>query len=389
MNALLLVTVLAQLTPGTVKLLSKNGTSVDPGTGDAYVQISPAEPAKFLIVGPGRLQADMRVNIAAGQTQGPVSVEVLLAGKSLQRFRVDPKPGTVGWKDRTDVMPSMPVGFYMEIDPGPHAYEVRVSGAAKGAGLFLVSSTKARRPLAGNAPVIPAKPPAPAVAPTAAPTPAAGRTAVAAGPTPKPTPAQGGTSLDQISTAGGTRADSRMERLSYEVAFKTGLMVPQDDAFGPAIASAAEVRWNLGDARAFGLGLEVGALQLGGKDANDPRRADPRAAVNVALVPVAVHATWWVPMDGRLRPYLAAGPGFVYAQSTVDERNRTLTESTIAPLGEALLGVQLDLAPGDLREGRQKLFLEAKGTYFLLDFDSHEHEAFSAAGVLLGIEMKF
>lgn len=388
MNALLLVTVLAQLNPGTVKLLSKNGSAVDPGTGDSYVQVSPTEPAKFLIVGPGKLQADMRVNIAAGQTQGPVSVEVLLAGKTLQRFRIQPKPGATAWKDRTDVMPSMPVGFYMEVDPGPHAYEVRVSGAPKGAGLFLVAAGKARRPLAANAPVIPARPPA-AIA-TPAPTPSTGPTAIAAaGPTPRAPPEQRGTSLDQIDTSRGVKVDSRVERLSYEVAFKAGVMIPQDDAFGAAIASAAEVRWNVGNARHFGIGLEVGAIQMAGNDADDPRRADPRAAVNLAMMPVAMHATWWAPLDGRLRPYLAAGPGFVYAQSAVEERNRTITESTVAPIGEALIGLQFDMAPGELREGRQKIFVEAKGTYFALDFEGHDHEAFSAASVLLGVEWKF
>ena len=53
------------LAPGTVKVLSKNSTLVDAGTGDGYVQINATEPGKFLVVGPGTLQADFRMNLAA------------------------------------------------------------------------------------------------------------------------------------------------------------------------------------------------------------------------------------------------------------------------------------------------------------------------------------
>src|SRR5687768_3893614 len=150
------------LTPGTVKLLSKSAPLVEAETAETFVSLSPTEPAKFLIVGPAKLQADFRVSLPPGQPQGePVLIDVYAVGKLLRRFKVTPKAGTTSWKDKTDAKPSSPVGFFMQIDPGPHAYEVRVTGAPIGAAIALVQDSKAKRALAANAPVVPPKPPAP------------------------------------------------------------------------------------------------------------------------------------------------------------------------------------------------------------------------------------
>lgn len=386
----------AQLTPGTVKLLSRNGTAVDATTGDAYIQISPTSPAKFLIVGPAKLQADVRVNLAPGQKTAPaITIDVLGAGKPLSRFRVVPRASAApgGWKDRTDLAPSQPVGFYMEVDPGPHAYEIRIQGAEKGAGLFLVPDAKARRPLAANAPTVPPKPPTPK--PAATPAPAGTGTAVAAN-TSNPAgsgnaggASTGGRSLDQLDTSGGRRVDEALARLSYEVAAKAGMLMPGEKGFALAPATGAEVRWAFGRSKSLGIGLEVTAMHFGGIAGSDPRRATPEYALNLSMVPVIAQVTWWVPGESRLRPYVAAGAGVAYTQSVVEERNRTMAETGISPGGQAMLGVQIDLAPSEFREGGQKVFLEAKSSYFALDFAAHEHDAWSATGVMAGVQLKF
>ncbi len=368
------------LTPGTVKLLSKNPILTEAETADAFVSLSPTQPAKFLITGPVRLQADFRVSLPPGQAQGePVLIDVFAAGKPLRRFKIMPKAGTNSWKETAASKPSAPVGFYIEVDPGPHAYEVRVTGAPNGAALFLVPDAKARRPLAANAPVVPPKPPAPAA------TPAAAQTQIAKA-TPAPTPRA--KSLDDI-TATGRPADTPMERLSYDVGFKGGIVMPFDTTFAPTMAAGAEVRWSLGEARLFGLGLEVMRMQVGGVDGDDPRRADAPFALNVALTPVIAHATFWIPSEGRLRPYLAAGGGFVYAESLYEERNQSVAESTVGPAAQALAGLQIDLSPTDLREGRQKIFLEVKGTWLQAPVEAHDYAEWGSLGIVAGVDLKF
>ena len=54
----------AQMAPGTVKLLSKNAVLVDTITGDAFFELKDDASAKFLVIGPDVLQADLRVNLA-------------------------------------------------------------------------------------------------------------------------------------------------------------------------------------------------------------------------------------------------------------------------------------------------------------------------------------
>ena len=221
----------------------------------------------------------------------------------------------------------------------------------------------------------------------ALPTPAPGGTNVArATPIPVATPAR---SIDQIDTRGGRKADAPMERLSYEVAIKGGYSIPGDKAFAGAPSTGAEVRWSLGNGRTFAIGVEASAMGFGGTVPEDPNRASSPAAINVTLTPVMLHATYWLPFDGRVRPYLAAGPGFVYAQSSYQEYARSIDETKVGPAAEGLLGMQFDLSPSPFREGKQKLFVEVKSSYMVLDFAAHEYDTWAATSVLLGAEIKF
>ena len=372
------------LAPGTIKLLGKNAMLVDAASGDGYVQITATEPGKFLIVGPVTLQADFKVSLGATEAAGPAAaLDILVGGKQLTRFAVTPRAGTDGWKGRTDVKPAASVGFLMEVDPGPHAYEFKVSGADKGAGLFLVAKQKAKKALAANAPVVPAKPAA-AAAPGATPRP----TGEVARATPAPTPAPVGKSIDTLA-ATGRRADERIDRYPHQVSLLGGFQLPGDPVFSAGGFTIAEARWAVGEGRTWMVGLEAGAMHYGGLSAIDPRRALPQFAVNVDMTPVIVHGAWFAPIDGVARPYLAAGPGFVYGVSTKTTPSQTIHESKVGPAADVALGVELDFGATDFKEGRQKFLLEARESYANLAFTSHDYKQFSSTAIMAGLAMKF
>jgi len=321
------------LAPGTIKLLSKNTVLVDSASGDPFVEINATEPGKFLIVGPATLQADLRVNLKASEAEGPQSsFEILVGGKELRRFAIKPRAGAETWKARGDAKPSASVGFLMEVDPGPHAYEFRFSGAEKGAALLIVPQSKAKRPLAANAPLVPAKPPAP--------TPTPG-TVAAATPPPVATPTP--KSVDQIGGTGGRSVNAGMDRLGTEVSLLGGVQIPGDSTFKADASTIVEARFGLGKTRAFAVGLEAGRVHYGGLPAIDPARATAATALNIDLTPLIAHVTWYVPTDGAVRPYLAGGAGMVYAQSSMQTRTRTINESVIGPAADGVLGVEFDL----------------------------------------------
>lgn len=168
------------------KLLSRPALLIEEKTGDAYVRFSPSEPAKFLLTGPGRMQAELRANLAADATPSAAEamvVSVFLGGKVAARFRVQPtRPSadSSAWKGETAIRPSQPVGFFIDVEPGPQLFEIKINGGPRGgASLLLGSTATAKRPLAATAPVIASRP---------APSPVAHTAPSASAPTPDPTP---------------------------------------------------------------------------------------------------------------------------------------------------------------------------------------------------------
>lgn len=367
------------LAPGTIKLLSKNGVLIDATSADPFVQITATEPGKFLIVGPATMQADLRVSLKPGETEeGSSSLEILVGGKSLRRFAIKPRASADTWKERADATPAASVGFLMEVDPGPHAYEFRFSGADKGAGLMLVPLAKAKHALAANAPLVPAKPPAPVATPTAV-----------AGATPEPVATPTPKSVDDIGSGGGRSASARKDRLGSEVALLGGFGVPGDSTFKADGSTTLEARWGVGASRALAVGLSISRSHFGGLAARDPARAVPASAINVDLTPVIAHLTWYLPLDGLVRPYVAGGPGFTVAQSSMETRTTTTNELQIGPAADAVLGVQFDLGGSDIREGRQKILVEARESWGNAAFAAHDFKNFSSTELMLGVALKF
>lgn len=138
------------------KLLSRSALLIEEKTGDAYVRLSPAEPAKFLLTGPGRMQAELRANLGEGAAP-PMVVSVFLGGKVAGSFRVQPVASTdsSAWKGETVIRPSQTVGFHIDVEPGPQACEIKINGGpAGGAALLLGPAATAKRPLATTAPVV-------------------------------------------------------------------------------------------------------------------------------------------------------------------------------------------------------------------------------------------
>jgi len=168
----------AALAAEAPKLLSGGAKLTESSTGDAYVRIAPSEPAKYLVSGPGRLQGDVRANLAAGGTFSSAEemvVSIVLAGRPVGSLRIQPKASTdaATWKGETAFRPSEAVGFFIDLAPEPQLCEVKVSGGpAGGAALLLVPAKKARRALAASAPVFSSAPLSP-VAVTASATSAA------------------------------------------------------------------------------------------------------------------------------------------------------------------------------------------------------------------------
>lgn len=211
----------------SVKVLSSNPSFVNGSTNEAYLRILPSEPAKLLLTGPGRVQADVRVNlsviggkIADGSFQ-VVTVDVLAAGKSVGRLRIQPKPGNQLWKNQNGIVPSASTGFSLELAAGSRPYEFRVDGAAsKGVALHLAPIGKMKTALAANAPVLPAQP------------------AIAAA-TPVPTPAfQVPIGIDQL--GGEARTNPEPEPVVLTVALRGGAIEQQERyAFGPTPGSEA------------------------------------------------------------------------------------------------------------------------------------------------------
>src|SRR5205807_25185 len=130
-------------------------------------------------------------------------VQVLLGGRPLATFRASAAGATAMWKGKAGHAGGS-TGFLMDVDAGPHAYEIRVSGPPNGAAILLVAADKARRPLAAGALVVPAHAAAAVAVATPPPTPRPGATPIAiARATPRPQPTPQGPSLDSISTRGG------------------------------------------------------------------------------------------------------------------------------------------------------------------------------------------
>lgn len=141
------------------KLLSRGALLTERTTGDAYVRISPSEPARFLVSGPGRLRGDVRVNLPADGTPSPAEdmlVSIVLVGRPVGSLQIRPTASTdpAAWRGETAFRPAEAVGFFVDLGPGPQICEVKVSGGpAGGAALRLVPAEKSKRPVAANAPV--------------------------------------------------------------------------------------------------------------------------------------------------------------------------------------------------------------------------------------------
>ena len=90
-----------------------------------------------------------------------------------------------------------------------------------------------------------------------------------------------------------------------------------------------------------------------------------------------------------MRPYVSAGPGIVYAQSSWQSRNRTINEAVVGPAADGVLGVEFDLGSGDTREGKQKILVEARESWGNASFGAHTYKDFSSTQVMLGAALKF
>lgn len=373
------------MTPGTVKLLSKNATLVDTISGDVFVELRDDLSAKFLVIGPEVLQADLRINLAAGtETAAPTILVVLAGGKEVARYKLTPKAGGDSWKGRVDVKPSLSVGFYVEVDAGPKAYELKVLGAPKNAGLLLLPKAKAKRALRANAPVISGKP---RVVATPAPTP---RVGVAATPTPTPVAVNTPVAMESLVGKGPTADQLKRERRTYETLLKAGFATPSHSDFSGAPALGGEARWAFGKRRSIAAGLEVMTLGFSALVPDDPGRAEPASAVDVTLLPISVSAVYFVPLESKIQPYLGVGGTIAYATSAFRQVDRpTIAESLMGFGGQVAGGVQFDLGGTDLAEGRQKIFLEAKGSYLTVPFEAHQFTDWSTVQVLGGVSLKF
>lgn len=392
------------LVPGTIKLLSKNHSLVDAANGDSFVNLTATEPAKFLIVGPGVLQADFRVGLGAEEKEGiPATLIILSGGKELRRFTIKPRPSMDLWKDHSDVRPAASAGFLMEVDPGPHAYEFRFTGGGKGGALLLVPRAKAHKALAANAPLVPSKP-GPAPTPTPAATVQIARATPP--PTPPPTPVQTPRSLDEVgpvpvatpngnhpvATAtpeGATEGSAPMGRYQWELALLGGYQLPGDATFKGQATGAVDARWGLGDARMWAVGLEVGHTQFEGVSPTDTRLAVEPFALNVSSTTVVAHLNWYAPTDGAIRPYLSLGGGVVYGQSSYLTRESTTNESKVGPAADGAIGLEFGLGSSGMHEGSPKILVEAHENYANLSFAAHNITNFSSTQVMAGIAMKF
>lgn len=374
----------AQMTPGTIKLLTKAPVLEDSATGDSFVHITQEQSAKFLVVGPETIQVELRVNIAATEKQGPPALFIVLAGgREVARYRVTPRAGSSTWKDRRDFAPGATVGFYATVDAGAQAYEFRVQDAPRGAGLLLVPRSKAKTALAPGTVVIPARPA------TAAPARTPGPVAVA---TPSPTPPAQQTpfSLEQIRTTNVRAEDVRRERRKYEASLKIGYAMPAHEEFEATAFVGAEARWAFGMRRLFAVGLEAGQLAFSALVPDDPGRADPPTAVDVQLIPVSLHAVWFLPFEGRLQPYIAGGPGIAYGASVRRQLARPSVEEKVVGFGgQVIAGLQYDLTGSDLREGGNKLLIEARGSQLSVPFEAHDYTNWSSVQVIGGIAVRF
>lgn len=375
----------AQMAPGTVKLLSKNGTLVESVSGDSFIELKDDASAKFLIIGPETLQADLRINLAPADKQGtPVLLVILAGGKELARFKIPPRAGTETWKGRIDTKPSQSIGFYVDVEAGPKAYEFKVSGATRGAGLLLVQKSKAKRPLSANAQTVSGRPPV-----AATPTPAATAIAVA---TPKATPVNTPVPLESIGATGAglSAADVPRMRRTYQSVFKAGYALPASEDFSGAPALGGEARWAFGKQKAIAASVEVMSFGFSALVPDDPRRAEPRSAVDIQLLPVSVGAQYLAPLQSRIQPYGGAALTLAYGQSTFRQVARDpVPESLVGFGGQVVGGVEYDLSGTDLQEGSRKIFLEAKGSYLNVPFEAHDYTNWSTVQVLAGISLKF
>lgn len=373
----------AQMTPGTVKLLSGNATLTEASSGDAWIELKDDKSAKFLAIGPEILQADFRFNLGANEAQGtPVTLAILAGGKEVARFKITPRAGTETWKGRADLKPSLNVGFFVQVDAGPHAYEMKTIGATRGAAMTLVPKAKAKRPLPASAQTVQSKP---AVVATPAPT------AVVA-PTPKPlaTPINTPVPLESLTQVGPKASELKKARRTYETVFKAGYVAPASQDFSGAPGFGAEARWAFGKSRTIAASIEVLNYGFSALLPDDPDRADAPAAVDVSLLPISVGATYLVPLESNMQPYVTAGATAAYGQSTYRQLDRgSIPEALMGYGGQAAIGVQYDMAGTDLAEGGRKIFLEVKGSYLGVPFEAHEYTDWSSVQVLGGISLKF
>lgn len=146
-----------------VQVLSPSASLSDGTTGDSYVRFSTGDPAKLTLTGPGRFQGDFRVNLATDKPPSPADsaiVTILSSGKAVGSFRIQPKVSEATWKGEAALRPSLSAGFYLDVEAGPQPYEFRVTGAPAGAALHIVAASGARKALAANSLVFPARAPA-------------------------------------------------------------------------------------------------------------------------------------------------------------------------------------------------------------------------------------
>lgn len=108
--------------PGTVTAESEAAPLALAASGDAYVRLDDAKPARFTLTGPAKFQVDFRL-VFLGEERPTVVLSMFADGKPVQSYRVPSRSGGGDWKDSM-MKASLGTGFYVELPEGEQTWEL-------------------------------------------------------------------------------------------------------------------------------------------------------------------------------------------------------------------------------------------------------------------------
>lgn len=337
--------------PGTVAAESEAAPLTLAASGDAYVRLDDAKPARFTLTGPAKFQVDFRL-VFLGDERPTVVLSLFAEGKPVQSYRVPSRSGGGDWKDSM-MKASLGTGFYVDVPEGEQTWELRTKGTApSGAAVYVVNAPLSKKPLASTAPVLRTAPaavaiasatvtPSPAAPPVAAASPAASPVAAAS---PSASPAATATPLAAVTPRPASGAWAAEAALIGYVRWAEKPLDPV--APGIAVTVLRPIGLTAGPA-AMSAGAAVGwRHHTGGRTLAEYRgRILAPYVADIEAVPIEAVVRGAAPIGG-IGAFAQAGAGMEYARSSYAkadglrrrENDWALTESLAAGVERPLFG---------------------------------------------------